>query len=397
MSFIDLASYFGRLEFTCIFSPASTTTMHVLETARVASDRQTHGSTAAQLFPDLHQSQHSTSRSQTRICDPGPKCSKYNMPDSWKAVPASAFHIRKPIRRKAIVIAAKFGNHPASAIKVSLPSRRHFTGGSSYRDSVGVRRAVICSDNVQPVEDAQDVMVEGFGSQSIPETSAVSEHLRPHSRSPSVPFASQLSDNKGSSGPGQTTAKDGVVFAMDVERVLLRKEEKSESASPAHAHVRQKVTESDEGDFLFAMDVEGLLLEEDQVRHKGRKRKTPQSVYSSSASEHQLTDASSHTPGCYEDQETVRRQKRNWKKRKPIRNRGRTRVNDEDQSKSKKPLPNAFVSVRIPSAEIRGKMKEIQDAMLEKEKKVKSTFVSLNKLHITLMVLKVDGNETLHR
>lgn len=42
-------------------------------------------------------------------------------------------------------------------------------------------------------------------------------------------------------------------------------------------------------------------------------------------------------------------------------------------------------------------MKEIQDAMLEKEKKVKSTFVSLNKLHITLMVLRVDGNETLHR
>ena len=350
-----------------------------------------------QLSPDTHQSKHSTSCSQTAICDPSrlAQDSKRDKPDSWTAVPASAFHIRKPIRRKPIVIAAKFGNHPASAIKVSLPPRRHFAGESSSRDSVGTRNATICSDNIQQVESAQD---KGFGGQGAPEASAVDERLGTDSP---LSVASQLLE-KGNSGPEQSTTKDGVVFAMDIERVLLGKEEQSsKSASPAN--VQQKVLESDENDFLFAMDVESLLLEEDQGRHKNRKRKNPPGVCSAIASD-QLTDASSHIPGGDEEsQERVRKQRRNWKKRKPINKKARVRYEDEEDpskskpKKAKKPLPNAFVSVRIPSAEIRGKMKEIQDAMLEKEKKVKSTLVSLDKLHITLMVLRIDGEEPLER
>ena len=59
--------------------------------------------------------------------------------------------------------------------------------------------------------------------------------------------------------------------------------------------------------------------------------------------------------------------------------------------------PNAFVSVRIPSVQIREKLKEVQDAMLSCERKLKSTFVPLEKLHLTLMVLRLEDTEMVEK
>lgn len=55
--------------------------------------------------------------------------------------------------------------------------------------------------------------------------------------------------------------------------------------------------------------------------------------------------------------------------------------------------PNAFVSIRIPSSQIRSKLEEIQQAMVEFEPSLKSSMVSLDKLHVTLMVLKLNQED----
>ena len=59
--------------------------------------------------------------------------------------------------------------------------------------------------------------------------------------------------------------------------------------------------------------------------------------------------------------------------------------------------PNAFVSIRIPSVEIRRKLQEVQDGMLARERRMKSNLVPLEKLHITLMVLRLEEGEAIER
>ena len=61
------------------------------------------------------------------------------------------------------------------------------------------------------------------------------------------------------------------------------------------------------------------------------------------------------------------------------------------------PFPNAFVSIRIPSAEIRDKLGEIQRAMVAYDKTLQSTLVSLDRLHLTLFVLRLDSEEEIKR
>ena len=70
------------------------------------------------------------------------------------------------------------------------------------------------------------------------------------------------------------------------------------------------------------------------------------------------------------------------------------------RNKSKKPKtppPNAFVSVRIPSMEIHDKLKEIQGSMLATDERARHVLVPLNKLHLTLMVLRLEEEEDIKR
>ena len=60
-------------------------------------------------------------------------------------------------------------------------------------------------------------------------------------------------------------------------------------------------------------------------------------------------------------------------------------------------FPNAFVSVRIPSTEIRTKLGEVQQAMVAHDKMLQFTLVSLDKLHLTLFVLRLDSEEEIKR
>ena len=56
-------------------------------------------------------------------------------------------------------------------------------------------------------------------------------------------------------------------------------------------------------------------------------------------------------------------------------------------------VPDAFVAVRIDSPAIKSSLEEIQGCLLEKNKKLRRALVSLDTLHITLMVFRL-GEET---
>jgi len=55
--------------------------------------------------------------------------------------------------------------------------------------------------------------------------------------------------------------------------------------------------------------------------------------------------------------------------------------------------PNAFVSIHIRSPEIRANVQKFQQEMVGRDRNLKSTMVSVNTLHITLMVLKLTSEE----
>ena len=75
-----------------------------------------------------------------------------------------------------------------------------------------------------------------------------------------------------------------------------------------------------------------------------------------------------------------------------------TREEQNSESEGvRKSSPNAFVSIRIPSAEIRDKLGEIQRAMVAYDKTLQSTLVSLDRLHLTLFVLRLDSEEEIKR
>ena len=65
----------------------------------------------------------------------------------------------------------------------------------------------------------------------------------------------------------------------------------------------------------------------------------------------------------------------------------------EKVTKPKKPPPNAFVAVRIPSPIISAKFEEVQRALQEKDERLKQVFVPAAKNHITLMVTRLNNPE----
>ena len=69
----------------------------------------------------------------------------------------------------------------------------------------------------------------------------------------------------------------------------------------------------------------------------------------------------------------------------------------EKGTKPKKPPPNAFVAVRIPSPDISAKFEEVQRALQEKDERLKQVFVPAAKNHITLMVTRLNNPEEIEK
>lgn len=147
--------------------------------------------------------------------------------------------------------------------------------------------------------------------------------------------------------------------------------------------------------FLFTMDVEGLLIE-NQHKRKSRKRKKSQGI----------SDRSSPVLAAGGGVVKSKKWRYKWRQKVATREERRARSSKSDRKsenksdstkKSKKPLPNAFVSVRIPSAEIRDKLQEIQEAIVARDNKLQSTLVSLDKLHLTLFVIRLESEAEVER
>jgi len=69
----------------------------------------------------------------------------------------------------------------------------------------------------------------------------------------------------------------------------------------------------------------------------------------------------------------------------------------KSKQKPKKPerkIPDSFVAVRFSSPEVKAKIQLAQENMVESDKKLKPTLISLAKLHVTLLTLQL-SNETL--
>ena len=61
--------------------------------------------------------------------------------------------------------------------------------------------------------------------------------------------------------------------------------------------------------------------------------------------------------------------------------------------KGKGVSPDAFVGIRITSPSVRESLKHIQESIVKKNGKLEGAMVSLNTLHITLMVIKLEDNK----
>ena len=59
--------------------------------------------------------------------------------------------------------------------------------------------------------------------------------------------------------------------------------------------------------------------------------------------------------------------------------------------------PNAFVSMRVSSPSIRQGLEAVQELMVEKDAEVESVLTSLDKLHITLSVIRLENEEEQER
>ena len=66
---------------------------------------------------------------------------------------------------------------------------------------------------------------------------------------------------------------------------------------------------------------------------------------------------------------------------------------DRRGARPKKQHPDAFVAIRISSPQIRSSLEYIQSSIVSVESRLRQAMVSLNKLHLTLMVLKLGEDE----
>ena len=67
------------------------------------------------------------------------------------------------------------------------------------------------------------------------------------------------------------------------------------------------------------------------------------------------------------------------------------------KAKQDRPIPNAFIALPIKSLGMRDQIEQLHHHMLQKDPKLKPLLIPLNRLHITLMVLKLDTQQDIDR
>lgn len=66
-------------------------------------------------------------------------------------------------------------------------------------------------------------------------------------------------------------------------------------------------------------------------------------------------------------------------------------------NKEKSISPNAFVAIPVKSVSVSLQIEYLHHHMLQKEPKVRNILIPLNRLHITLMVMRLDDQESIER
>lgn len=382
-----------------------------------------------------------TGRQKTQLATP-----------SWTNVPFSAFLIHKPIPQK-LTLAAKFDNFPVGAMRmVSTDMHTSDDDPSSPRESTKQPPQKICqeesldteSDTLicsppeveadencgdfralvtkvdwfpdsphdklrtspiqmeKSVSQENDKFSEKFPSGAIQVSKFSTNnpvHSSVHCERPLADLQAMETDTSTdkvisklrSNDSNPVSEGDGrplLPMEADVKSSLLETEiECDQSVSD------QKLLEDHETNFLFTMDVEGLLIE-NQHKRKPRKRKKSQGSSDASMDRRIAFCGPSDASSCEQSAMEIAKCKTRWSHKRLK----KASTKEEKFSKSdRKPSPNAFVSVRIPSAEIRTKLGEVQQAMVAHDKMLQFTLVSLDKLHLTLFVLRLDSEEEIKR
>ena len=172
------------------------------------------------------------------------------------------------------------------------------------------------------------------------------------------------------------------VRPMDVEGILLDKHKIS-----AEKCVIEGTDETPREETNLSVELEGgsTSISKQAVTDSKRQR-TASSSAAASASD---TPTSSDSRNC----QTHKRARLS----KMDRDRGKRDKESNQTERYQRPrkvTPNAFVAVRVPSRHIREGLAAVQSGMVEKEKAVQSALTSLDKLHITLSVIRLeDGDE----
>ena len=75
----------------------------------------------------------------------------------------------------------------------------------------------------------------------------------------------------------------------------------------------------------------------------------------------------------------------------------RDREEFKKHPKPKRPKPNSFIAVRISSSVIKEKLQHVQEAMVDYDARLGQILTSLKKLHISLMVIRMETDDDIER
>ena len=269
------------------------------------------------------------------------------------SVPCSAFRCRSTPRKK-ITLAAKF-DYPSSAIKVTGPS---ITRTSSYSDStLNTDSGLHGKDQCKPVQSTIEV-----DEQDKPENQEPIEVKPKDAKEPSLAHCYKQQENPMPQVNDPTNVEDVNLSSDGEQEMEATESQEEEEELPTHVSEDGGSDAWEELPFFEFEEVDGCISN-DRV-----------------ASEMEVSKATANGGDDSCTVKHIRKKKRSEKSLKT----------GKEKERPKKLPPNAFVALRIPSPDIRAKVEEIQGVLLAKDERLKSTFVSPAKNHITLMVLRID-------
>lgn len=273
------------------------------------------------------------------------------------SVPSSAFLCRSTPRKK-ITFAPKF-DYPSSAFKVSSPSVTSTTlcRGSTDGDLCGEnkRRPVQSTMEV----DEQDKLENQESQKSI--------EVEPEdAKEPSLAHCDEKQEHPVIQDNIPTNVDDVNLLSDGEQEIEVSKSQEEEEESLTH------ISEDGDSDTCTWENLPFFEFEEvdgfnNQLASEIEARKVA---------------AKGGDDSCV----VKRRCKKKHGEKSP--------KTGKEKERPKKLPPNAFVALRIPSPDIRAKVEEVQEALLAKDVRLKATFVSPAKNHITLIVLRIDHTVT---